>query len=57
METSKILAKVVNQLKFCIEDICEDEVLTDGSEDIFEGRKELAESLLELIESEGFTDG
>ena len=59
METSKekmILAKVVNQLKFCIEDICEDEVLTDGSEDIFEGRKELAESLLELIEIEGFTN-
>ena len=51
-----ILARVVKQLKFCIEDICENEVLTDGSEDIFEGRKELAESLLELIEMEGFTD-
>ena len=51
-KATMILAKIVDQLKFCINDICEDEVLTDGSEDIFEGRKELAESLLELIESE-----
>ena len=50
-----ILAKIVDQLKFSI-DICEDEVLTDGSKDIFQARKELAESLLELIESEEVTD-
>ena len=48
---SEILNKVVDQLKSCIAD-CEEileEGLTDGSEDIFEGRKELAESLLEMI--------
>ena len=53
-----MLAKLVDQLKVCISD-CEEaleEDLTDGSEGIFEGRKELAESLLKLIESEEVTD-
>ena len=48
-----MLAKLVDQLKFCIS-VCEDADLTTGQEDIFEGRKELAESLLEMIrEMEG----
>tara|TARA_Y100000996_G_scaffold414828_1_gene406959 strand:+ start:922 stop:1086 length:165 start_codon:yes stop_codon:yes gene_type:complete len=49
-----ILSKIVEQLKTCISD-CEkalQEDLTDNSEQIYEGRQELAESLLELIESE-----
>ena len=49
-----LLAKIVDQLKFCI-NICEDKNLTVGQEDIFKGRKELAESLLELIKSEEVT--
>ena len=49
-----LLAKIVDQLKTCISD-CEkalEEDLTDGSEQVYEGRQELAESLLELIKSE-----
>ncbi len=51
MDKMMLLAKIVDQLKFCI-NICEDKNLTVGQEDIFKGRKELAESLLEIIESE-----
>ena len=60
METSEILNKVVDRLKSCIQD-CEEayDELIDCSEityQIFEGRQELAQNLLEFIESAGVID-
>ena len=50
-DTNKVLDKIVEGLENAIQD-CEealDEGLTDGSEQIFEGRLDLAESLLRNI--------
>jgi len=51
-ESHMIIAKIVDQLLCCIQD-CEEaleEGVTDGSEQVYEGRQELAESLLDTIE-------
>ena len=46
-----VIAKIIDQLHYCVLD-CEEALdgeLTDGSEQVYEGRQELAESLLEMI--------
>jgi hypothetical protein len=51
--SNMVIAKIIDQLNFCIQD-CEEayDELIDGSEityQIFEGRQELAQSLLDMI--------
>ena len=51
-ESHMIIAKIVDQLLCCIQD-CEEALemeLTDGSEQVYEGRQEVAQSLLDTIE-------
>ena len=46
-----VIAKIIDRLRYCVLD-CEEaleEGVTDGSEQVYEGRQELAESLLEMI--------
>ena len=50
-ESHMIIAKILDQLHCCVRD-CEEALemdITDGSEQVYEGRQELAESLLEMI--------
>ena len=49
--SNMVIAKIIDQLNFCIQD-CEEALdgeLTDGSEQVYEGRQELAQSLLDMI--------